>query len=125
MKTQIKFSYAPQAETLAGINSIHVNVIDGQSARLGLANGEPLLVIADALLRYAKAYKARFGDNIGDDYHAATAFSDMLSGVKVLLDHDGGVALERGITTDSKSNGAMSELLDGVCQAAGIDFQNI
>ena len=125
MKIQSTFNYAPQPETLAGINSIPANVIDGQSARLGLAHGEPLLVIADALLRYAKAYKARFGDAVGEDYHAVTAFGDMLAGVKTLLDHDGGVALEKGITTDSKSNGAMSELLDAVCQAAGIDFQNI
>lgn len=114
-----------QSETVAALAKIPAGTVCAQSARLGVYEGEPLLVIADALLSYAKAYKARFGDPINNDYVGAEAFADMVRGVKTFLDYDGGVAMRRGITTDSKDNGAMFDIIEATCKAAGIDYQNL
>jgi hypothetical protein len=104
---------------------VPAGTVCAQSARLGVYEGEPLLVIADALLSYAKAYRARFEQPINEDGVGAEAFVDMLRGVKTFLDFDGGVAMRRGITTDSKDNGAMFDIIEATCKAAGIDYQNL
>ncbi len=114
-----------QAETVAALAKVPAGTVSAQSVRLGLYEGEPLLVIADALLSYAKAYRGRYEGPIANDGHGAEAFADMLRGVKTFLDHDGGVALRRGITTDSKDNGTMFDIIEATCAAAGIDYQNL
>lgn len=114
-----------QSETVAALAKVPVGTVSAKSSRLGVYEGEPLLVIADALLSYAKAYRGRFEDPIGNDYVCAEAFADMLRGVKTLLDYDGGVAMRRGITTDSKDNGAMFDIIEATCAAAGIDYQEL
>lgn len=107
------------------MDEIPVGCMNARSARLGLYEGEPLLVIADALLSYAKAYKARFGDMVGKDRIFAPAVTDMLAGLKALLDGDGAVANRRGIVTDSKDNSCLSQIIEATCEAAGIDFQEL
>jgi hypothetical protein len=114
-----------QAETVAALAKVPAGTVNAQSVRLGVYEGEPLLVIGDALLSYAKAYKARFGDPISNDFAGADAFADMLRGLKTFLDFDGGVAMRRGITTDSKDNGAMFDIIEATCRIAGIDYQNL
>lgn len=114
-----------QSETVAALAKVPAGTVSAQSVRLGVYEGEPLLVIADALLSYAKAYRRRFESPVSDDHVGADAFRDMLRGVKTFLDYDGGVALRRGITTDSKDNGAMFEIVEAACAAAGINYQNL
>lgn len=114
-----------QSETVLALSKIPKGTVSERSARLGVYEGEPLLVIADALLSYAKAYRGRFDGPISDDRIGADAFADMLRGVKTFLDYDGGVAMRRGITTDSKDNGAMFDIIEAACNAAGIDYQNL
>lgn len=114
-----------QSETVAALAKVPAGTVCAQSSRLGVYEGEPLLVIADALLSYAKAYRGRFEGPISEDGVGAEAFADMLRGVKTFLDFDGGVAMRRGITTDSKDNGAMFDIIEATCNAAGIDYQNL
>lgn len=114
-----------QHETVAALAKVPAGTVSARSARLGVFEGEPLLVIADALLSYAKAYRARMGDPINTDCVGSEAFADMLRGVKTFLDFDGGVAMRRGITTDSKDNGAMFDIIEATCTAAGIDYQEL
>lgn len=114
-----------QSETVHALAKVPAGTVSAQSVRLGVYEGEPLLVIADALLSYAKAYRGRYGCSITNDGHAGEAFADMLRGVKTFLDHDGGVALRRGITTDSKDNGSMFDIIEATCTAAGIDYQEL
>lgn len=123
MKTYITTILQP--ETIAALDKVPHGTVSRQSMQLGLDNGEPLLVIADALLSYAKSYKTRFDSPISSDGVGAEAFADMLRGVKTFLDYDGGVALRRGITTDSKDNAAMFDIIEATCKAAGIDYQNL
>lgn len=115
-----------QRETVAALESVPPGCVNARSARLGLYEGEPLLVIADALLSYAKAYKVRFeGDGIGNDGYARQPFVDMLSGCKDMLNMDGGVALRRGITTDSKDNASVERVLSEAAKVAGIDWNDV
>lgn len=114
-----------QRETSDALAKVPAGTVSAQSSRLGVYEGEPLLVIADALLSYAKAYRARFECPINDDGVGAEAFANMVRGVKTFLDYDGGVAMRRGITTDSKDNGAMSDIIEAICAASGIDYQNL
>ena len=44
-----------QPETMTALDGVPAGTVNARSARLGLYEGEPLLVIADALLSYAKA----------------------------------------------------------------------
>ncbi len=114
-----------QKETVAAMAKVPASCVNAQSQRLGLFEGEPVLVIADALLSYAKAYKARFECNVSSDHVMAEPFAQMLAGVKTMLDYDGAVAMRRGITTDSKDNGAMFDVIEATCNVAGIDYQNL
>lgn len=115
-----------QRETVEALNKIPSGCVNQRSARLGLFEGEPLLVIADALLSYAKAYKVRFdGDSIGNDVYAAEPFGQLLSGCKALLDMDGGVALRRGITTDSKDNASICDILEAASKSAGLNWEDV
>lgn len=117
--------YIWQRETVVALSNIPTGCINARSAELGLTHCEPLLVIADSLLRYAKAYRARFDGPISGDGVGSEAFRAMIAGVKCFLDFDGAVALERGITTDSKDNAAMCDVLQAVCDAAGFTWEDI
>jgi hypothetical protein len=115
-----------QRESVEALAKVPAGCVNARSARLGVYEGEPLLVIADALLSYAKSYKARFeGDEIGNDHFACEPFKDMLRGCRAMLDMDGGVALRRGITTDSKDNGSICDILDAAAKVAGINSEDL
>lgn len=88
---------------------------------LGTANNEPLLEILNACMRYAKAYAKRFESPLGEDYVLGVAFASMLQGCRSLLDGDGAVAMEKGVTTDSKDNGTYEAIYWKVCEVAQID----
>lgn len=114
-----------QRETVDALSKIPAGCVNARSARLGIFEGEPLLVMADALLSYAKAYRARFEQPINSDGVAHKAFGNMLRGVKTMLDFDGAVALRRGITTDSKDNACICDILEAACKIGGYDWNNL
>ena len=122
MKT---FSYNAQPETVQAIEKIPADVVNGQAARFGFRAGEPLLVIADALLRYARAYSKRYEEPISEDAYCAPHFAAMLYGCRQMLSADGGAAFERGVTTDSKDNGAMEAIFDAVFAASGMEPETL
>lgn len=117
--------YRLQPATMQALGKVPHGTVNARSVALGLDSGEPLLIIADALLRYAKAYRRRFGGFVANDGVGGDAFRAMLRGVKVFLDFDGGVALERGLTTDSKDNAAMCDILQAACEAAGLEWEEL
>ena len=106
---------------LAHLESVCPNSRALQSAKLGALESEPILIMMDSAIRYARAYKTRFDQPIGDDYMASDEFAGILKGIRALLDFDGAVAWERGIATDSKDNGMIESLYWTACEIAGID----
>lgn len=125
MKLPKSISYPLQSETLAAHETLKDGTRAHQEVSLGHREGEPLLVIFDALLSYAKTFEAHFGQKIADDYVASPEFSSMLSGARGMLNFNGGVANGAGITTDSKDTGALETLYWEACKAAGIDGDSI
>ncbi len=95
--------------------------VSERSMLLGTANNEPLLEILNACMRYAKAYAKRFESPLGEDYVLGVAFLRMLQGCRSLLDGDGAVAMEKGVTTDSKDNGTMEQIYWKICEFAKLD----
>jgi hypothetical protein len=81
-----------------------------QSAAMGMTMYEPLLVALDSLLRYAKAYQRRFDQPLAEDGVLGDPWLDAAKGIRTLLNGDGAVAMERGISTDSKHNGMLEAL---------------
>lgn len=115
-----------QKETLIAIAKIPPRTVAAQSMALGVAENEPLLVAFDAMLGFAKAYESQFGDKLETDYVATPAYGKVISGLRSLLQFDGAVAMERGITTtDSKDNGALEAVYWECCKAAGIDGDDL
>jgi hypothetical protein len=108
-----------QSETQKALNKIPLGTLDHQSMSLGFRNGEPLLCILDGLLRYAKAYEQRFESKLANDPILGDAWLNAITSVQALLDGDGAVALEMGISTDSKSNGVCEEVYWAARNAAG------
>jgi len=89
------------------------------ATRLGLVQAEPLLIAMDGLLRYAKAYNRRFENELANDYVLGPEWLAAAKGIRGLLNGDGAVALERGITTDSKDNGVIEEMFWAAFGIAG------
>jgi ABC-type transporter Mla subunit MlaD len=119
-----------QPETLAALDKLRAtapNTIAERSALAGFRMAEPYLVIADQLIRIAKAYKNEFGRTIAEDYMANSEFAAMLSGLRGMLNFDGAALWEANHnsntrrTRDTKDNQLIDTLIMTACEIAGID----
>ena len=110
-----------QPETIAAAQKLAAGCVDAQSHALGMTRCEPITVMMDALLRYAKAYRVRFESPLADDGALADIWLDAALSVKALCDGDGAFAWEVGRTTDSKSNGAIESMFEAALAAGGFD----
>lgn len=108
-----------QLETLEACAKLNRKTVAAQSNMLGRDNQEPLLFSMDGALRYAKAYEKRFESKLCDDYVLGPAWLSWVKGLRALLNADGAVAMERGITTDSKDNGVIESIFWSAMSAAG------
>ncbi len=112
---------ALQRETLAAINKLDPKCVDMASMRLGINHGEPLLLAMDGLLRYAKAHHARYEGKLSEDHTLGPEWLKAIKAIHALLNGDGAAAMEKGITTDSKSNGVLEEIYWAAIHAAGFE----
>ena len=130
------FHHSAQPETLAAMEHLLATcpgTVAARDARAGWDAAEPLLVMMDSVIRLAKAYRARFDQPIVDDYMACPEISSILSGIRGLLNFDGGHKMEvdardpspRPTITDSKDNGMLESLYWTACEIAGIDGESI
>lgn len=115
--------YSLQNETREVQAKIPANSVDAQSHSRGSSRGEPLIVMMDALLRYAKAYQKRYDNPIAEDEVIGVTWIIALDSVRALLNGDGAVAMEEGYTTDSKCNGALESLYHIARESAGFPKQ--
>lgn len=116
----MKITYTYQREADIALARLTPNTIDEQSHKLGMMNAEPITVCIDSLLRYARAYSARFdGEKLANDGVLGRYWLDSIKAIRGLCNGDGAVAYERGRTTDSKSNGAVESMFWAAIEAAG------
>lgn len=108
-----------QIETLAAQNKLKRGTVSWAADHTGEFAGEPLLFGMDGALRYAKAYEKRFESKLCDDYVLGPAWLSWVKGLRDLLNGDGAVAMERGISTDSKDNGVIESIFWSAMSAAG------
>ncbi|MCK9525968.1 MAG: hypothetical protein M0R49_08575 [Limnochordia bacterium] len=114
-----------QTETYKAIAKVSPQTIAGGSMKLGMRGNEPLLLGMDGMIRYAKAYKLRYDQPISEDYALRDYFLSVITGLRRLLDGDGAVAMERGISTDSKDNGVIEEMFWAAMDIGGFKEEDI
>jgi hypothetical protein len=84
-----------------------------------MSQGEPLIVMMDALIEYATAYRVRFDGPLADDGFLGEPWLAAAKGVRALLNGDGAIAMKQGITTDSKDNGTVEAMFWNAMSVAG------
>ncbi len=104
---------------------VPVGTLAQQAHFRGMASAEPLIVLMDALLKYARAYQERFDSKLASDYVLGDHWLASVKGVRALLNGDGAVAMQFGITTDSKDNGAVEAIFWRALEAAGFEEEDI
>ena len=110
-----------EAETWEETQKVTGGTVAHEAMERGIGDGEPLLYAMNGMLRYAKAYRLRFDSPLSEDYVLGPAWFQVVSGLRRLLNGDGAVAMERGISTDSKDNRVIEAIYWHACKAAGID----
>lgn len=129
-------SYSWQPETIAAFETLArqcPGTVSARDARLSFEAADPALVMIDAAIRWVKAYRARFEQPVAEDYMASPEISGILSGVRGLLNFDGGAKMERDARTpgdrsdwtDSKENGMIESLYWEACRLAGLDGDSL
>jgi hypothetical protein len=86
---------------------------------------EPLIVMMDALIRYAKAHEKRFESKLAEDYVLGPLWLNAAKGVRGLLNGDGALAHEEGWNTDSKDNGAVEGMFWDAMALAGFKEEEL
>lgn len=106
-------------QTAHAVSTLKPGTVAAQSHHLGEDCGEPLYVTFRVMHRYATAYRHRFDAPLAEDYVLGAEYLKVITGARGLLNGDGAVAQERGITTDSKDNGVAEAMFWDCMAAAG------
>ena len=117
--------YPYQREVYEAAAKINEGTISHHSDLLGRKNCEPLLVCMDSLLRYAKAYEKRYETKLVEDYFLGRHWLSSIKHLRVLLNGNGAVAMEQGISTDSKDNGVIEEVFWKAMEVAGFTEEDL
>ena len=116
----VRYEYQPATLAAARhLRDIAPGTIAEQSHMLGMSHAEPLIIAMDALIRYATAAAARYGDKLATDYVLGPPWLSAARSIRALCDGDGGAALEQDITTDSKDNGTVEAMFWQAMEIAG------
>lgn len=107
------------------LDRVAPGTISQHEHRLGLRNNEPLIITMDAMIRYAKAHKKRFDQNLADDYVLGPYFLEAITGIRNLLCGGGAVANELELSSDSKDNGAVEAMFWTAMDIAGYTEEDI
>ncbi len=111
--------YTYQPETRAIANALPAECVSAHAHSLGLRQCEPLIVMMDALISYAKAHRKAFKTPLSEDYILGPQWLEAAKAVRALLDGNGAIANVLGRTTDSKDNGAVEAMFWSALELAG------
>ena len=113
--TMVAFSLEHNVEAMKLPNG----VVEFEEHHFGCNRGEPLIVIMDSLLRYAKAYRVQYESPLSSDGYLGIVWLAAIKNARLLLNGYGAVAMELGRSTDSKSNGVIEALYWKAIKVAG------
>lgn len=126
MITSARITYTDETNKLtAHLESIAPNSVNLESHELGFKYAEPIIVIADALIRYAKAHNKKYEAKLADDYILGPGWLGCLRCVKTLLDGDGAVAMETGRSADTKDKGIVFQMLEEAVKISGFNWSDV
>ncbi len=95
-----------------------------------MSGNEPIIVILDSLIRYAKAHEQSMGSKLSEDYFLGPCFLSALTSTRELLNGNGSVANEMSAKTDkpcrdSKDNGACEAMFWDAMEISGFTEKDI
>lgn len=130
MKTYAAYNYDYQNETCEAFAKVPERTVAHQTHCMGMNGSEPLIVILDALIRYAKAHEQSMGSKLSEDYFLGPCFLSALTSTRELLNGNGAVANEISAKTgkpcrDSKDNGACEDMFWDAMRIAGFTEEDI
>ena len=105
--------------TISAANKIGAGTVAERSHRIGMRQGEPLVLAMDAALQYASSYTAHFERRLADDYVLGPNWLEWVRGLRGLLNGDGAIAMVMDRRTDSKDNGAVEQVFWAAMELAG------
>ena len=130
MKTYTAHNYEYQPETCEAFAKVPERTNAHKTHSLGMNGTEPLIVILDSLIRYAKAHEAIMGSKLSEDYFLGPCFLSTLTNTRELLNGNGAVANEISAKTgkpcsDSKDNRACEAMFWDAMSIAGFTEEDI
>jgi len=130
MKTYTAHNYDYQPETCEAFAKVPERTVAHQAHSIGMNGTEPLIVILDSLIRYAKAHEAIFESKLSEDYFLGPCFLSAITSTRELLNGNGAVANEISANTnkpcrDSKDNGACEDMFWDAMKIAGFTEEDI
>ena len=117
--------YTYQRESDLAAEVLRNGTVAHHSHFLGVNDKEPLLIMMDFLLRYAKAYRFRYESSLADDWFLGPNWLEAAKGIRCLLNGDGAVAMELDISTDSKDNGVIEAIFWKAMEVAGYSVEDL
>ena len=126
----MKTSYKYQPEAIESFDKIPKGTVAHQCHHLGMSGNEPIIVILDGLIRYAKAHEQSMGSKLSEDYFLGPCFLSALTSTRELLNGNGAVANEISAKTgkpcrDSKDNGACEIMFWHAMEISGFTEKDI
>lgn len=119
MFNDLHFGY--QKETMDAYGKLEVGSLEHDSQKRGIEGYEPLILIADSLLRYAKAFRGRYERPISDYTRIKSGFVAAINGVwRLCYEGIGAIAMEDGSIIDSKESGCIKKVLLTAVKEAGL-----
>jgi hypothetical protein len=130
MKEYTAYNYTYQPETVSAFAKVPERTVSQQCHSLGMNGTEPLIVILDSLIRYAKAHEQNMESKLSEDYYLGPCFLSVLKNTRDLLNGNGAVANEISAKTgkpcrDSKDNGACESMFWDAVSIAGFTEEDI
>ena len=130
MKEYTAYNYDYQHETVKAYAKVPERTVAHQTHSIGMNGSEPLIVILDSLIRYAKAHQASMGSKLSEDYYLGPCFLSALTSTRELMNGNGAVANEISAKTgkpcrDSKDNGACEAMFWDAMNIAGFTEEDI
>lgn len=119
MKTPHSTFYRFNAETIAEANKLPAGTVSEHAHKYGMENAEPLIVIMDALHKYADAHEKRFDGKLAEDYVLGPLWLESAKAIRGLLNGNGAIANLKDISTDTKDNGCVEAMFWAAMQRAG------
>lgn len=119
----VRFGFQP--ETLELLAKVPAGTVSRRDSDFGTRHLEPVLVILDCALRYAKAYRENFENTISNDYVARPEYLSMIQGARGLLNFDGAASWEQGKRHDSKDNATIEGLFWECVKVGGFEESDL